>query len=581
MKIRILFFLSFTIINYSALAQLNFHTDSALNTKAFAELVKIVDVNQDGKNDLITATTSGTAGYSKSILVYIQDSLGRLVIKDSIAYDSSPFGSPQIAALDAADINNDGRTDIIIGYQSVIKIYFQNANGTFPSLFQILLPYKVTAAKIGDLNSDNLNDIAVIMNGSTAMKVYYQTATWFTDSTYDAESAFRTDLEIVDINGDGRNDIAYSSGGGPLQGIHMHFQNQNGVMVKDSVIVPFTSATENFVWSFDAADVNNDGWIDFTVAASSYVGNDLMVYNLIQDSLTHRFDSIEYIAQNRPPKGVKVADINCDGKQDIVVNYGSSLFLRVFERTDSGNFVLTKTGQFSSFNSTHPQPKSLSIGDLNNDGRPDIASVGLTSAVALAYNTSIPLNFNGIDTSVVSNAQFAFTKRYSTKFYIDTIVDTVPKYIITTRNYYREIDSARIDSVFIDSTFRRSGSLCNVPYTDTVEFRTIGLDSLVLKTDTQLFFIAIDTILYTSLAEKQIQKIGLYPNPVENGSYLTIRNNNNQVGDFEIYTIDGKLIKQEKLNTTNTVLIDIQPGLYLIKFYKKKRLILAEKLLVK
>lgn len=84
-------------------------------------------------------------------------------------------------------------------------------------------------------------------------------------------------------------------------------------------------------------------------------------------------------------------------------------------------------------------------------------------------------------------------------------------------------------------------------------------------------FTASNTVGMNSLASKN--KISYYPNPVSD--CLFIEPNTDEIIHISIYSIDGKLLKQNDINGINNIsLSDLNSGLYLLKIDSSKTLIL-------
>ncbi|MCH8326511.1 MAG: VCBS repeat-containing protein, partial [Bacteroidetes bacterium] len=91
------------------------------------------------------------------------------------------------------------------------------------------------------------------------------------------------------------------------------------------------------------------------------------------------------------PQSVFIGDLNGDGKPDLAVaNAGSNSVSVFFNTTDPGS----STPSFSSKTdfTTGGGPFSVSIGDLNGDGKPDLAVANLGSnSVSVFFNTATPV----------------------------------------------------------------------------------------------------------------------------------------------------------------------------------------------
>ncbi|NJM63700.1 MAG: DUF4347 domain-containing protein, partial [Oscillatoriales cyanobacterium RU_3_3] len=91
-------------------------------------------------------------------------------------------------------------------------------------------------------------------------------------------------------------------------------------------------------------------------------------------------------AAGEVPRDVSIGDINGDGKPDLAVaNYGSNNVSILLNTTPTGGTTPTFATQVVF--ATGRQPRTVSIGDINGDGKPDLAV-----ANALSNNVSILLN---------------------------------------------------------------------------------------------------------------------------------------------------------------------------------------------
>lgn len=143
------------------------------------------------------------------------------------------------------------------------------------------------------------------------------------------------------------------------------------------------------------ADFNNDGWLDLVVSD----GNDMSpgyVRVYLNDGSGHLPTEASWQSADVAYNGhLDVADINGDGWPDVAVSYlgtGSSVgpIARVYM---NNNGVLSSTPEWNS--NIVGCAFGVDFGDMNNDGRPDLAIATGNDYIPIAYHTYVYLNING------------------------------------------------------------------------------------------------------------------------------------------------------------------------------------------
>lgn len=244
----------------------------------------------------------------------------------------------------------------------------------------------------GDLDGDGKRDIVVTTNAGAVVTVFRNTSTQgmiSLDTRVDFEASPSAEviknINIGDIDGDGRPDLVTVSNGGTVLGYTASFSVLLNISTPGSigfaalVSVPIVISPGQFI---SIGDIDGDFKPDVVVVRSDSV---LVFRN------TSTIGAVSFAGQVDLALGgavVRIADIDGDGKMDIVVLTATDL--AVFRNTSTtGNISFAAAVHFAS----GTQPLSLAVGDIDGDGKPDVAVANSNSSpnsVSVMRNTSAP-----------------------------------------------------------------------------------------------------------------------------------------------------------------------------------------------
>lgn len=237
-------------------------------------------------------------------------------------------------AVATGDLNADGREDLAVvteapPYGLYVLLNTMTDGDRIPSFdTKHLLNFRYgppSSVAIGDLNGDGLQDMAVVFSGWTYILVYLNATTPGDTSLIFNETGIpandiHSKIIIGDLNKDGKPDLAASSGG-----------------TSDTLIAVFLNQTP-------------DG------------------------ATTAVFSDAAEFASGQKPSSLAMADMNNDGMPDLVcTNYFSFTFSLLLNTADSGAATIDFSEHSDVFLGTYNYPASIGIGDMNNDGKPDVA----------------------------------------------------------------------------------------------------------------------------------------------------------------------------------------------------------------
>jgi hypothetical protein len=202
---------------------------------------------------------------------------------------------------------------------------------------------------------------------------------------------------VGDLNGDGKRDIAVSatftaSGLSPSSGfVGVYLQDP----AKPGTFLPPVKYSVGASPVFLAvSDLNGDGKPDLVAVnstapggASDPLANQVSV--LLQDpAKPGQFLPAVSYATGSVPSSVAIGDLNGDGKPDLAVTDSGGLSVLLQSSSVPGTFVAAMPIALSS------TPSSVAIADLNGDQKPDLAVTTATDVLVLLQSSSVPGTFS-------------------------------------------------------------------------------------------------------------------------------------------------------------------------------------------
>ncbi len=447
----------------------SFSPQQTFATDGFPRSVTAADVNGDGKPDLIVANTwSGTV----SVLLNTTPA-------PATTFDGNSFATQQTFAtgsgtffVTAADLNGDGKLDLIVAniYDSTVSVLLNTtAPGATTPSFATQQTFAVgsnpRSVTVADVNGDGKLDL-IVTNGSdgTASVLLNTTTAGATTPSFSPQQTFATgnypfSATAADVNGDGKPDLIVANANDGTVSVLLNTTAPGAAT--PSFAPQQTFATGNEPNSVTAAYVNGDGKPDLIVTNTYDSTVSVLLNTTAPGATTPSFSPQQTFAMGSNPQSVTAADLNGDGKPDLIVAnwaHGSGNTVSVLLNTTAPGATTPSFSPQQTF-TTGSGSGSVTAADLNGDGKPDlIVANASATTVSVLLNTTAPgattPSFSPQQTFAVGGYPYSVTAA-------DLNGDGMPDLIVT--NLYDKTVSVLLNTLYATTA---SGS----PATGTIHY---------------------------------------------------------------------------------------------------------------
>ncbi len=197
-------------------------------------------------------------------------------------------------------------------------------------------------------------------------------------------------VAIGDLDGDGKPDLAVANQNSATVSV-LRNTSTSGSIVAGSFAAKVDFATGSSPYSVAIGDLDGDGKPDLAVANQNSATVSVFRNTSTSGSIAAgSFAAIVNFTTGTNPFSVAIGDLDGDGKPDLAVANQNSTTVSVFRNTSTSGSIAAGSFAAKVDFATGTTPYSVAIGDLDGDGKPDLAVANYSSTtVSVLRNADI------------------------------------------------------------------------------------------------------------------------------------------------------------------------------------------------
>jgi Ca2+-binding RTX toxin-like protein/methionine-rich copper-binding protein CopC len=367
------------VLNFSTVSVLLNNGDSTFAEKNdylaeyFLNALTIADLNNDGHADIVISS-SYYYGINSKVSVFFGKGDGFFTTKTDY-----PLANSSVS-ITSADFNSDGKADLVVTNGVGISVLLNNGDATFAQGIDYPTGEYVRAVTSADFNSDGKADLVVANYLGISVLLNNGDGTFAPKRDYapDVAPYFVT---VADLDGDGKTDIIAANQSNKTMALLLN--NGDGTFAQK-----IEYATSFAPYSVATADFNGDGKSDFVVTGEENSNTGGGIVSLFLNDGNGAFTLCTNFSIGKGLSSVTTADLNGDGKADIVV--GDSSSNKVF-------VLINSSGKSTEFSEQTPVPV-LGYSIINDpDGDPDWNAGSLQVQITVNADAADTLSIASVD----------------------------------------------------------------------------------------------------------------------------------------------------------------------------------------
>ena len=292
---------------------------TSLGSDSGGVAVTVLDWNGDGSMDIAVGGLAGRAAE-----IFVNDRSGGFSSAEQL--QSSDVGSVNDIA--AADLNNDGQSELVLAGSSGTVVFRGRSEGGFDQL--ALSSGAGLDLAVSDIDQDGDKDLVVVREADRAVDLHYNVGDGASFSSTSLNHGSVATACAQDLNGDGATDLLLGIDGDDLNA------PENKVLVQqgDGSFAASGSFGASPVTALISGDIDIDGWPDVVAV------NEAGVHQLYLGSSAGGLAlAPEQIISDGMHRGV-LADFNGDESLDLIMVGGDASVLEIHANNGIGKLGL-------------------------------------------------------------------------------------------------------------------------------------------------------------------------------------------------------------------------------------------------